>query len=341
MHQHAALRTMTNADERLRDSATAAAGRAGSRSLAKRYLVFSALVSLATGSCGGGSSSGAQRPAAGSEGGPCLPSGACRVGLTCASNLCVLLGAGSGGTAGSGEGGSQGGVPAGAGAGGSQGGVPAVTYDPNRVVCTDHKLSDGRSSCSCARTGGLTSDPPTSCDTTRFGGAACISNSLGCYCEQYGCGETLAMGGPKQSECWCRSTIFAQDLPSCPPGYAHFCYDGSLHTCVARQGPCDANQEELPSCDASVVVPKISASFTGDCYAYINSIPPPPPPPPPTSGGAPNGGATGTGGADTGCASGCPGDCSGDSVVCCPTCKQSGSSSYCGQICCDLSGNCH
>src|SRR5262249_34193087 len=53
-----------------------------------------------------------------------------------------------------------------------------------------------------------------------------------------------------------------------------------------------------------------------------------------TSSGSSSSSSSSSGGGG-GCSSGCPGDCSGSDVVCCPVCKGSGSSSYCGQYCCD------
>jgi hypothetical protein len=54
------------------------------------------------------------------------------------------------------------------------------------------------------------------------------------------------------------------------------------------------------------------------------------------------GGGTGSGGSSGGGAcrsdADCPGDCNGDDPVCCPSCKGSGSSTYCGQYCCGSAG---
>lgn len=88
------------------------------------------ILAVACGSSGSGgsgnpsSNGGSTSASPGNEGGPCYPNSTCNAGLTCASNLCVRLGGGTGGSPGVGGIMGNGGVPIGSGGVGPTGGLP-------------------------------------------------------------------------------------------------------------------------------------------------------------------------------------------------------------------------
>jgi hypothetical protein len=159
---------------------------------------------------GGTSSStgGTSSTTPGTEGGPCYPNSTCNQGLRCASNLCVNLGGGTGGsgnTTGSGGGGT-GGTQTGTGGTISNGGTAGHPGGTGGLPGTGGSLGSGGTSSTGGQpgTGGATSGPQFgACFSQADGFTTCdqYCASVGGSCVYRGCGSYTAHGYASSTGC--------------------------------------------------------------------------------------------------------------------------------------------